>query len=60
MRYKTAILKSGTKADQYHANGLSPMTWLITIARNTSIDYLRTQRTDHHTQFNNCVSASML
>ena len=29
------------KAGQYKANGLSPMTWLITIARNTAIDRLR-------------------
>ncbi|WP_372674627.1 sigma-70 family RNA polymerase sigma factor [Aquicoccus sp.] len=29
------------KADRYHANGLSPMTWLITVTRNLSIDRLR-------------------
>ncbi len=28
-------------ADRYVVNGLSPMTWLITIARNTSIDAAR-------------------
>lgn len=28
-------------ADRYTANGLSPMTWLIAIARNTAIDTLR-------------------
>ncbi|MFV2052422.1 sigma-70 family RNA polymerase sigma factor [Aliiroseovarius sp. YM-037] len=32
------------KADRYAANGLSPMTWLITIARNRAIDRLRARR----------------
>ncbi|WP_207768667.1 sigma-70 family RNA polymerase sigma factor [Pelagivirga sediminicola] len=31
-------------ADRYRVNGLSPMTWLITIARNTAIDRLRRRR----------------
>ncbi|AUH33358.1 sigma-70 family RNA polymerase sigma factor [Paracoccus tegillarcae] len=31
-------------ADRYAANGLSPMTWLITIARNRSIDKLRAKK----------------
>lgn len=31
-------------ADRYRSNGLSPMTWLITIARNRSIDRLRARR----------------
>ncbi|MFC4669931.1 sigma-70 family RNA polymerase sigma factor [Seohaeicola nanhaiensis] len=31
-------------ADRYAANGMSPMTWLITIARNTTIDRLRRNR----------------
>jgi RNA polymerase sigma-70 factor, ECF subfamily len=31
-------------ADRYAANGLSPMMWLITIARNRSIDRLRARR----------------
>lgn len=31
-------------ADRYRANGFSPMTWLITIARNTAIDRLRKRR----------------
>ena len=31
-------------ADKYAANGLSPMTWMITIARNTAIDRLRRRR----------------
>lgn len=32
------------KADRYSANGLSPMTWLITLARNIAIDRLRARR----------------
>lgn len=31
-------------ADRYTSNGMSPMTWLITIARNTAIDRLRATR----------------
>ena len=31
-------------AGKYSANGLSPMTWLITVARNASIDRLRRRR----------------
>lgn len=31
-------------ADRYSSNGMSPMTWLITIARNTAIDKLRVSR----------------
>ena len=31
-------------AGRYEVNGLSPMTWLITIARNHAIDRLRTRR----------------
>lgn len=31
-------------ADRYASKGTSPMTWLITIARNTAIDKLRSQR----------------
>ncbi len=31
-------------ADKYRVNGLSPMTWMITIARNHAIDVLRRQR----------------
>ncbi|SDN44108.1 RNA polymerase sigma-70 factor, ECF subfamily [Lutimaribacter pacificus] len=31
-------------AGRYQVNGLSPMTWLITIARNHAIDRLRRQR----------------
>ena len=31
-------------ADRYKVNGLSPMTWLITIARNHAIDKVRARR----------------
>jgi len=41
-------IKIWNKADQYHTNGMSPMTWMITIARNTSIDRLRTHRKNHN------------
>lgn len=41
-------VKIWNKASQYQTNGMSPMTWLITIARNTSIDSLRSQRPDHN------------
>ncbi|MCB1340517.1 MAG: sigma-70 family RNA polymerase sigma factor [Pseudooceanicola sp.] len=34
-------MKIWRHAGRYGANGLSPMTWLITIARNTAIDHLR-------------------
>lgn len=44
-----SYIKIWNKAGQYHINGLSPMAWLITIARNTSIDHLRTHRSDHNT-----------
>ena len=43
-----SYIKIWNKADQYHTNGMSPMTWLITIARNTSIDRLRTHRPNHN------------
>jgi RNA polymerase sigma-70 factor (ECF subfamily) len=32
------------KANLYSVNGYSPMTWLITLARNASIDRLRTRK----------------
>ena len=35
------FVKVWKNADRYQSNGLSPMTWLITIARNTAIDRLR-------------------
>ena len=36
-----SFVKIWHAADRYAANGLSPMTWLITIARNTAIDHRR-------------------
>lgn len=42
-------------ADRYTSSGHSPMTWLITIARNTAIDRLRARRVaepyDDHAEF---------
>ena len=42
-----SFVKIWNNSGRYSANGLSPMTWLITIARNTSIDRLRAQRGGH-------------
>ncbi len=42
-----SFVKIWNNAGRYQANGLSPMTWLITIARNTSIDRLRAIRKGH-------------
>lgn len=38
------FMKVWRYADKYAANGMSPMTWMITIARNTAIDRLRRRR----------------
>ena len=38
------FVKVWHNADRYRANGLSPMTWLITISRNHAIDCLRARR----------------
>lgn len=38
------FVKIWNGADRYRANGLSPMTWLITVARNHAIDRLRRRR----------------
>lgn len=38
------FMKIWRYADRYSSNGMSPMTWLITIARNTSIDKLRSRK----------------
>ncbi len=38
------FMKVWRYADRYARGGTSPMTWLITIARNTAIDKLRAQR----------------
>lgn len=37
-------IKVWTRAGRYRAGANSPMTWLITIARNSAIDRLRTRR----------------
>ncbi|MDB6175953.1 sigma-70 family RNA polymerase sigma factor [Paracoccus sp. Z330] len=37
-------IKIWQNASRYASNGLSPMTWLITIARNRSIDKLRARK----------------
>ena len=37
-------VKIWQKADRYAAGGFSPMTWLITIARNAAIDALRRRK----------------
>ncbi|MEL6959838.1 MAG: sigma-70 family RNA polymerase sigma factor [Pseudomonadota bacterium] len=39
-----AFIKVWNKSDQYRVTGHSPMTWLITIARNTAIDRLRARK----------------
>ena len=39
-----AFMKIWRHASRYSANGASPMTWMITIARNTAIDHLRRKR----------------
>lgn len=41
------FVKIWNNADRYQSNGLSPMTWLITIARNTAIDRLRARKKGH-------------
>lgn len=38
------FLRIWKNADRYVATGLSPMTWLITIARNLAIDRIRARR----------------
>ncbi len=42
-----SFVKIWKNAHRYQVNGLSPMTWLITIARNTAIDRLRATRKGH-------------
>ncbi|WP_193141293.1 MULTISPECIES: sigma-70 family RNA polymerase sigma factor [unclassified Meridianimarinicoccus] len=39
-----AFVKVWQKADRYSVNGNSPMTWLITLARNAAIDKLRARK----------------
>ena len=40
-------LRVWNKADTYAVTGHSPMTWLITVTRNMSIDHLRKTRNTH-------------
>ena len=39
-----AFVRIWQNADRYSANGLSPMTWLITVTRNLAIDRVRARR----------------
>lgn len=39
-----AYIKIWKNAGRYHVTGHSPMTWLITIARNTAVDHVRARR----------------
>ncbi|MEO8530673.1 MAG: sigma-70 family RNA polymerase sigma factor [Deltaproteobacteria bacterium] len=39
-----AYIKIWQSAGKYQVNGLSPMTWLITLTRNTAIDRIRQRR----------------
>jgi RNA polymerase sigma-70 factor (ECF subfamily) len=39
-----AFVRIWQNADRYAANGLSPMTWLITLTRNQAIDRIRTRK----------------
>lgn len=39
-----AFIRIWNKADSYNVNGLSPMTWLITVMRNLAIDHLRAKQ----------------
>ncbi|KKJ78692.1 RNA polymerase sigma factor [Kiloniella litopenaei] len=40
-------LRIWAKADRYQVTGHSPMTWLITVARNLAIDRLRARKSNH-------------
>ena len=40
-------LRIWAKADRYAVTGHSPMTWLITVARNLAIDRLRANKSNH-------------
>ncbi|WP_394153998.1 sigma-70 family RNA polymerase sigma factor [Loktanella salsilacus] len=39
-----AFVKIWRNADRYRVNGLSPMTWLITVTRNHSVDRVRARK----------------
>lgn len=41
---QNVYVKVWRNAHRYQVNGLSPMTWLITIARNTAVDKLRSRK----------------
>ncbi len=41
-----AFVRIWNKAGSYNVNGLSPMTWLITVARNIAIDRKRKRKPD--------------
>lgn len=46
-------------ADRYASNGVTPMSWIITIARNTAIDKLRaTRQTDDIDEMYDVIEAS--
>lgn len=45
-----AFVKIWRGADQYRATGHSPMTWLITVTRNTAIDRLRARKARQETE----------
>lgn len=53
------FIKVWKNADRFAVNGYSPMTWLITIARNTAIDRLRaTKSTADIDDFTDTIAAS--
>jgi RNA polymerase sigma-70 factor (ECF subfamily) len=54
-----SYIKIWKNADRFAVNGYSPMTWLITIARNTAIDKLRaTKSTADIADFTDTIAAS--
>jgi len=54
-----SFIKVWKNADRFAANGYSPMTWLITIARNTAIDRLRaTKNNADIADFTDAIAAS--
>jgi len=54
-----SFVKIWKNADRFAVNGYSPMTWLITIARNTAIDRLRaTKQNADIADFTDTIAAS--